>query len=186
MGWMTGMYSRREVIEDVTRGWDAKSEDGTVRMTTRCLRKFFSGNDMWSLWEHAYLDGSKPTERFIVLHMIRCWGRGDGRIWGYKDVSEDMGPNQTNCPLAFVNAATEPLNDYSREWREKVRAHNAVFRVGNRVRLWKNTGEIDQATIVSVRPFRLRTVEGGAPFRARKSLVAGLVEEPAVTAGGAS
>jgi hypothetical protein len=46
--------------------------------------------------------------------------------WGYKDMSESVGPCYYKCPLKFLNLAPEPTSEYSKEWREKVRAYHAA------------------------------------------------------------
>lgn len=82
---------------------------------------------------------------FIVLFLLE---RGDDRCWGYKDVAEECGPYEADCPLRFLAQAPEPPNPYrSAEgytWRERVRAHHSAKRttaklprlqVGQRVRL---------------------------------------------------
>ena len=79
------------------------------------------GNNVWQLVLH------KPTGRkFICLDLIAKERNGG---WGYKGLSEDMGPYEVNCPLSLLNKATptseaEPFS-YARGWREKVRAYHA-------------------------------------------------------------
>jgi hypothetical protein len=59
---------------------------------------------------------------------------GNGRVkndpcnWGYKDVSEDMGPYQLTCPVSYIELveAWEKENGkecvgYAKEWRASVR-----------------------------------------------------------------
>lgn len=76
------------------------------------------GNNVWHLVLH------KPTGRkFITLDLIAKERNGG---WGYKGLSEDMGPYQVNCPLSLLNQAS-PVEEggYAHEWRQKVRAYHA-------------------------------------------------------------
>ena len=49
-------------------------------------------------------------------------GGKDG--WGYKDLSEDYGPGQVNCPLSYLDQASEAVG-YAIEWRQNVRRFHA-------------------------------------------------------------
>lgn len=75
------------------------------------------GNNVWQLVLH------KPTGRkFICLDLIAKERNGG---WGYKGLSEDMGPCEVNCPLSLLNKATPVTEGYAVGWREKVRAYHA-------------------------------------------------------------
>lgn len=39
--------------------------------------------------------------------------------WGYKDICEEMGPCEVNCPIGFLSLASEPRG-YAVEWRKRV------------------------------------------------------------------
>lgn len=77
------------------------------------------GNNVWQLVLH------KPTGRkFICLDLIAKERNGG---WGYKGLSEDMGPCEVNCPLSLINQAS-PVSEtdgYAYGWRQKVRAYHA-------------------------------------------------------------
>lgn len=75
------------------------------------------GNNVWQVVLHI------PTgRRFITLDLI-AKERGGG--WGYKGLSEDMGPNEVNCPLSLLALAGPPKEGHAAAWREKVRAYHA-------------------------------------------------------------
>jgi len=78
-----------------------------------------SGNRLWCLIPSTR-DG-KPW-KYVCLFKLVDGGR-DG--WGYKPISEDMGPCYYDCPLSYVKAVEpfEPLA-YAREWRDKVYLHH--------------------------------------------------------------
>ena len=43
---------------------------------------------------------------------------------GYKSIEETCGPVDITCPLSYIDACTEPYNEYSRNWREEVREYH--------------------------------------------------------------
>lgn len=121
MGWLFGWNTRKELVDHVTETFENDMQ------RTTCIRKFFSGNNMWTVWERQSKAASTDVERFIVVFLIlggnNCTnGRGYG--WGYKDVSEEMGPCEVTCPLAFLDMVPDP-GGYATAWRERVRAHHA-------------------------------------------------------------
>ena len=66
----------------------------------------------------------------LVYAGVILTGRHDGE-WGYKDMSESMGPSQAEAPLKLM-ALLSPLDPeadtYARGWRERVAAHHAARR----------------------------------------------------------
>jgi hypothetical protein len=81
------------------------------------LRGSTVGNHIWQLVRQE-----SANRTFITLDLI-AKDRAGG--WGYKGMSEDMGPYYYDCPLSLIDAASEPINESAREWRLKVRAHHA-------------------------------------------------------------
>lgn len=82
------------------------------------LRSSAIGNNHWYLAKHI------PTGRiWIGLDLMKGGGRTEG--WGYKDLDESMGPCEVNCPITYLDLASEP-EGYAIEWRQRVRAHHAA------------------------------------------------------------
>ena len=71
---------------------------------------------MYSLHDITYQ--GKPA-RIIAVTLIEYSHDTPG--WGYKPMDETMGPYRFNCPARILDAATEPLNDCARDWREACR-----------------------------------------------------------------
>lgn len=162
MGWtfLCGA-SRRDVIDDLT---EERSTDGRV---FRTLRKCFRGNTMYALHESG-----KPgeTEKWICVYLLAKNGKYG---WGYKDISEEMGPVQMECPVSYLDEADPPPNEYAAKWREDVRklaAQRAKIRpkVGQRWRL-KVGCSPREVEIVSLRPLR-GTFQGGY-YRLKRRLL---------------
>lgn len=83
------------------------------------LRSTSVGNNHWYLCRDK-----RDGKVWIGLDMMQGGGR-TGHGWGWKDLSEDMGPVEVNCPLSYLDAASEP-EGYAIEWRERVRAYHAA------------------------------------------------------------
>lgn len=112
MGWLFEYYDRgREAfLADIT----SKSHFGEAYTP---IKSRVIGNNVWQAVKH------EPTGRvFICLDLIAKDRKGG---WGYKGMSEDMGPYRYNCPLSLLALCTEPLNDSAKAWREKVRTYHA-------------------------------------------------------------
>jgi uncharacterized protein DUF6927 len=121
MGTYGGYTSRNQLAAEVTKTYESDDQ----RLIA--LKKFFSGNDLWVLFERTSKVAPTDVERFIVLFKISRWAKDD---WAYKPVSEDMGPLEHSCPLSFIESAQHPHpNGYPEgwhDWREAVRQHHAV------------------------------------------------------------
>jgi hypothetical protein len=128
MGWTYGWSSASELRAHLN---DIRS-NGNVTVVMQRATAY--GRHVWTLYE------TKSGERFINLDLLAGNARSE---WGYKDMSEDMGPCYYDCPLELLEAATEPVNEYARAWREKVRAYHAArrqtFANGDRVRIGEQT-----------------------------------------------
>lgn len=120
MGWSFEMFprSRKEFIDSLTtqRHFSPDYEPIRARVV---------GNHVWQLVRQV-----SANRTFICLDLI-AKDRNGG--WGYKGLSEDMGPVAVDCPLSLIDAASEPINDYARAWREKVRAYHAKRKTGKPV-----------------------------------------------------
>lgn len=76
------------------------------------------GNHVWQAIRH------EPTGE-VFIHLDLITKQRDGG-WGYKGMSEHMGPYFYDCPLSLLKLCTEPSNENAKAWREKVRAYHAV------------------------------------------------------------
>lgn len=182
-------------------GWTFNINPGQTKadFVRECLALFRSpctverhavvGNHLWAIVAHPEMG------REIVLFLMQK-ARSSARLgeggWGYKDMTESMGPCYYTCPLAFLDAVPVPEGEqrgaWARAWRDKVRAYHASkaskrkalagLREGCTVRLvegCKVYGQpITEAKITSVRPLR-GVVLNGYPVKLRPGLVAGVL-----------
>lgn len=151
MGWLyTQNQTRRQLIEHVTKTWEHTNGSGV----TTCLARACRGNNLWAVFEAKY--NEQPTERFIMLIMMKNGGV-DG--WGYKDVSESMGPYQDSCPLGFLDMVPE-VPQHGLAFRERVRAYHmrtSQKLAVNQVIKLTNTREYRVATLKPLRAVDMLT-----------------------------
>src|SRR3546814_15017544 len=75
-----------------------------------------------------------------VVCLVRWSPRSrDGHQFGYKDMSENMGPCEADCPAAILELLSPTDHEYALDWRARCRA-NLVLRArklsdGDRIRL---------------------------------------------------
>ena len=111
MGWTFGYESdRKRFIEHITS--KSHFSDGYTPLEYRVV-----GNHVWQL-----VLKNSTGDKFITLALIAKQRNGG---WGYKGLSEDMGPYYYDCPLSLLKKATAPLNKYAADWRDKVREYHA-------------------------------------------------------------
>ena len=58
--------------------------------------------------------------RIILVNLVVF----DKDEWGYKDMSEDMGPGYHDCPLIILKDVPCPDDKYAIEWRKNVMEHH--------------------------------------------------------------
>ena len=117
MGWtFSRSFTKASIRAERTAPYQDAFDRGS---TTTTLRSTYKGNTLWTLHETTTATGE--MQRWIGCTRV---SRQDGQ-WGYKDMSEHMGPYYFDCPLDYLDAATEPPNETASEWREQVRRHHA-------------------------------------------------------------
>lgn len=126
MGWTVTLGSSlKEMIRELTepQSWTVNGGIARLECIAKTVRLSNPGNGrMWVVYEKSLPDGT--THRFIVEFLMAYFRREEG--WGYKDIDEDMGPVDVDCPLKYLGMVDPPTNDYSREWRDRVREHHGV------------------------------------------------------------
>lgn len=157
MGWSFEVYprSRKDFIESLT-GDKHFSED------YKALEHRVVGNHVWQLVRQV-----SANRTFICLDLIAKERNGG---WGYKGLSEDMGPYHYDCPLALLDKASEPVNETAKEWRIKVRAFHAkkAAKLKPKVGLIVKSGSASYELLEPCAPrrgWRVKDVETGLTYR---------------------
>ena len=177
MGWTVtyDMSHRADLIKDRTERQEWTQKDGTKVVWTT-LRHCFRGNrfsgTLYSVKEviKTHTDGRVETDRFIAVDLLRYYAFMHS--WGYKDISESMGPCETSCPLSYFDMVPDP-GGYATAWRAKVRARHAntyqKLEVGQVVTLRPGC-KPNQITLISVRP--LRGTANGLVYHVQRGMLA--------------
>lgn len=177
MGWSFGWNSKKELVDHLS---DPAAYGGNVKLLAKSLK----GNHLWIVWQ-------KPSgERYIYLALLQGTPGGGGDGWGYKDMSESMGPYTYDVPLKFLDMV--PVANT--EWREKVLAHHArsgklaKLKPGMRVRLIDKLSvagtPITDGVIQSVKPFVIISEQWPRPIRLKRTYVAEVLSGGSSVGGG--
>ncbi len=170
MGW-TIPYStphRKDLIaervEDQT--WTRKDGAKVERKALKhCYRGGVRSGVLYIVWETTtkQKNGSKSTERFIEVDLLRYYpeGRGEGN-WGYKDMSCCMGPTSRSCPVSYLDMVPPHDGEWCGDWhkavreghakRQQQRAKKKALKVGDTAKLLPGH-KVKEVRIASLKPF---------------------------------
>ncbi|PZU06526.1 hypothetical protein [Sphingomonas sp.] len=90
------------------------------------------------------IEAASGREVFAIVCLTRTsTGARDGCTFGYKDMTEHMGPHESDCPARLLDLLTETQSDYALAWRARCRANL----VQNRLRQAKPTPRPGQTIV---------------------------------------
>ena len=94
----------------------------TDTRTSRILRSALVG---MSTWYGACEQIDKSTgarEVFAIVCLVKYNPRSkDGHVFGYKDMTEHMGPCEASCPAAILDLLTQTDDEHALDWRKRCR-----------------------------------------------------------------
>lgn len=129
MGWLFMPFTSMGGHKTATSYLDAQltcacDVDGT-RRSQRILASSCPGNRVYYAAAQTLYDGV-PGEVFAVVCLVRWNPRSkDGHQFGYKDMSENMGPCEADCPAHILDLLSPTDNAYALDWRARCRANLA-------------------------------------------------------------
>ncbi len=90
--------------------------------TSKVLRSALVGNSVYyAAVEQTIATGER--EVFALICLVRYNPRDrEGYIFGYKDMTEGMGPYECDCPVAILDLLTPTDRPYALQWRARCRA----------------------------------------------------------------
>jgi hypothetical protein len=122
MGWLylNACNTRKQLIDYLNKDWEKTTDDGKLVNHTierSCVR----GSVLWQRCHYTVTEDNKVIQetRYINMHMMRKDHQDN--CFGFKSVEETMGPYHVSCPKSYLEGLSEPSNDFSRNWRERVR-----------------------------------------------------------------
>ena len=119
-------------------------------------------------------DGEKRVEAAVILlKYIR--NPRDGLSFGHKDMSENSGPVQCDCPASILDMLSETDNEYALEWRARCRNNlkKKIPPFGSKVRFeqpirFEDGAELQEFTVVRMGK-RRKVLRGSNGFHYRLS-----------------
>lgn len=125
MGW-TGLYTNRPTKDILAEELNFSNESGSARI----LEVATKGGVSYVAWERSYAAGSESmyAGKTFVIGVVVLHNRKNGEFT-YKEMSEDMGPYESECPASVLNRLS-PVTDFASgdcanwatAWRERCRA----------------------------------------------------------------
>lgn len=82
---------------------------------------------------YAAIRSQNETNGTDITFGLVCLTGTDSREYfnfGYKDMTDDMGPGYYDCPKGILDLLTEPSNEWAAEWRENCRKRKETKRNG--------------------------------------------------------
>ena len=180
MGWLFMPFASMGGHRSATSYLDAqftyeRDLEGGTRRGLKVLASSCPGNRVYYAAVQVMTDGV-GGEIFAVVCLVRWNTRSsDGQNFGYKDMTENMGPCEADCPAHILDLLTPTNKEYAIDWRARCRA-NLVRRSrkladGDRIRLDDpitfTDGHVAQEFLVSKRGRRtvLRDPDTGGAYR---------------------
>jgi hypothetical protein len=127
MGWLymqslAGHYGPRQYL-------DAQFTFMRPDLTSEVLRSALVGMRVYyAAVEHVRREGSERTV-FAAVCLVHYNPRDrEGYIFGYKDMDETVGPNESDCPEAILDLLTPTEYPYAQAWRTRCRENAAARR----------------------------------------------------------
>ena len=105
MGWTSGWYSRQELTDYLVKTTQESKDIKLIQYKATCFGK------------HLWLAVKNDMDSYIILYLLS----NEGGDWGYKGISEDMGPSYFDCPSELLDLTTGIVGSkYSDDWRNKM------------------------------------------------------------------
>lgn len=178
MGWLYmtrgGMGGHATAKDYLDAQFTYERGDGGEKRGLRVLASSCLRNQVYYAAAQPY--GQADTAIFAIVCLVR-WNPREkkGMIFGYKDMSENAGPNEAECPeriLALLDPAT---HEYAIDWRRRcianIQRRRRPLAKGDRIRLADEMtfadGHVGRDFIVTkyTRQVRLKNPETGQLYR---------------------
>lgn len=91
----------------------------------RVLKSVWQGSAYYAAAQPYGADGAEPA--FAIICLVRWNPKArSGEHFGYKDMTESMGPYETTCPASVLDQLGPPSNDHAAQWRKACRERIAL------------------------------------------------------------
>ena len=120
MGWlfmssMGRFASPKDYLED-------QFTYATETKTSRVLRSALVGMSTWYAACERIEKITGGREVFAIVCLVKYNPRSkDGHVFGYKSMTEHMGPCETSCPATILDLLTQSDDEHALDWRKRCR-----------------------------------------------------------------
>lgn len=94
------------------------------------LASSMAGSTYYAAAERVESLGDRQVFAIVCLTKTSTGAR-DGCTFGYKDMTEHMGPCESECPTSILDELTDTDSEYAQAWRERCRANIVQRRLRN-------------------------------------------------------
>ncbi len=120
MGWLsmrdTGRFDTPRAYLDDQFTYERDDHRLTV------LKSSMVGNTYYAAAERREADDKREVFAIVCLTFSRPAAR-DGLTFGYKDMTEHMGPCESDCPASILDLLTPIEGEWPNDWRARCRAN---------------------------------------------------------------
>ena len=129
MGWTgnhaefykNGTVDRKAECDNIMNG-NTTDKDGNTVAKFEVLKSAMVGSTYYAAIKRTRVDtGEEPVVFGIVC--LTSVDMKDYFNFNYKDMSEDMGPSESKCPLSILKLLTKTENEYANQWRNRCREY---------------------------------------------------------------
>ncbi|WP_206245700.1 DUF6927 domain-containing protein [Novosphingobium terrae] len=124
LGGMGGFRTPKTYLDDQLT-YAPDPEKGRTR-GSRVLKSVWQGRVYYAAVEPYGQDGAEPALAIICLVHWKPKSQS-GEHFGYKDLTETMGPYDQTCPASVLDLLGTPRNDHAEAWRKACRARLALL-----------------------------------------------------------
>jgi hypothetical protein len=124
MGWlyMKSLHGHAGPREYLDAQFTFERADGVSKV----LRSELVGNSVYYATVEQIILDTGEREVFALICLVAYDPRDrEGYIFGYKDMTERMGPYESNCPVVILDLLTPTDHSYALQWRARCRANAA-------------------------------------------------------------
>lgn len=94
------------------------------------LASLMVGSTYYAAAERVENSGERQVFAIVCLTKTSTGAR-DGCTFGYKDMTEHMGPCESECPASILDELTDTDSQYAQAWRDRCRANLVQRRLQN-------------------------------------------------------
>lgn len=122
--WSMGGYKTPKAYLDAQFTYEHEAKDDAPFRALRILKSACIGNRTYYAAAESYDEHGASLEIFAVVCLVRWNPRSkSNEHFGYKDMTEHMGPSEANCPAGILDLLTTSDDPCALDWRRRCHAN---------------------------------------------------------------